>query len=167
MPLSGATRLLAERLSPSVEGAKLASRLWPVLLKEKPFDVDGWTLFSEALRLLGRSEAAERVDGIAAVLSDSELAAPSAQIIPRAPPSGFQHPTPPGAVAPVTDQSLPRVHAVLRPLLKKLGAGGMRCCWIRWVAWRPGWPARTSWCSARARSRASARWSWATSAPWR
>src|SRR5690606_35582857 len=67
-----ATRLVAERLSPSIEGAKLAARLWPTLLKEKPIDVDGWTLFAEALRQLGKAEAAERVDGVAAVLSSSE-----------------------------------------------------------------------------------------------
>ncbi|WP_224364763.1 flagellar hook-length control protein FliK [Hyalangium versicolor] len=120
-----ATRLVAERLSPSVQGAKLASRLWPVLLKEKTFDVDGWTLFAEALRQIGRSEAAERVDGIAAVLSDSELSAPSVQVMALPRPSGFQHPTPSGAL-PVTEESLPRVCVALRPTLEKLGAGGVK-----------------------------------------
>ncbi|MFL5348692.1 MAG: flagellar hook-length control protein FliK [Hyalangium sp.] len=119
------TRLVAERLSPSIEGCTLAARLWPVLLKEQPFDVDGWTLYAEALRQLGRNEAAERVDGIAAALSASELLAPAAQVMPLPRPSGFSHPAPPGAVA-VTEESLPRVLAGLRPTLKKLGAGNTR-----------------------------------------
>jgi tetratricopeptide (TPR) repeat protein len=116
------TRLVTERLSPSIEGAKLAARLWPTLLKEKPIDVDGWTLFAEALRQLGRGEAAERVDGVAAALSSSEAPAPSAHLMPLPPPGDFRHPTPPGALA-VTEQSLPRLYAALRPTLKKLGAG--------------------------------------------
>ncbi|HVG57281.1 MAG TPA: flagellar hook-length control protein FliK [Hyalangium sp.] len=122
-----ATRLVAERLSPSVEGAKLAARLWPTLLKEKPIDVDGWTLFAEALRLLGRTEAAERVDGVAAVLSSSEAPAPVVHLLPLNLPrlSAFRHPTPPGALE-ITEWSLPRLYAALRPTLKKLGVGSLQ-----------------------------------------
>lgn len=117
-----ATRLVAERLAPSHEGASLAVRLWPGLLKEKTIDIDGWTLYAEALRQLGRSEAAERVDGIAAALSASESPAPSAHVMPLPPPGTFRHPTPSGAL-PVTEETLPRLYAALRPTLKKLGAG--------------------------------------------
>jgi tetratricopeptide (TPR) repeat protein len=117
-----AMRLVAERLAPSLEGAKLAARLWPGLLKEKTIDIDGWTLYAEALRQLGRGEAAERVDGIAAALSSSEVPAPSAHVMSLPQPSGFRHPTPPGAL-PVSEESLPRLYAALRPTLKKLGAG--------------------------------------------
>ncbi|MDY7227401.1 flagellar hook-length control protein FliK [Hyalangium rubrum] len=120
-----ATRLVAERLSPSPEGAKLASRLWPTLLGKKWVDVDGWTLYAEALRLLGRTDAANRVDGIAAALSSSELAAPAAQALPLPTPSPFAHPTPPGALV-VTAESLPRLHSALRPTLEGLGAGQVR-----------------------------------------
>ncbi|HYH97269.1 flagellar hook-length control protein FliK [Hyalangium sp.] len=120
---AAATRLVAERLSPSLEGAQLASSLWPGLLRQKTVDVDGWTLYAEALRQLGRNEAAERVDGIAAALSSSESLSPSAHLMPLPLPSGFSHPTPPGVLA-VTEESLPRLYAALRPTLKKLGAGG-------------------------------------------
>ncbi|MBN1207744.1 MAG: flagellar hook-length control protein FliK [Myxococcaceae bacterium] len=120
-----ATRLVAERLSPSIEGALLATRLWPVLLREKPFDVDGWTLYAEAQRRLGRSEAAERVDGIAAVLSSSEAPSPAAHVQPLPRPDGFRHAPPPGTRE-VTEESLPRLHMALRPTLEKLGAGGLR-----------------------------------------
>ena len=120
-----ATRLVAERLSPSIEGSRLASRLWPVLLKDKTLDVDGWTLYAEALRGLGRTEAAERVDGIGAALSASELLSPAAQVMALPKPGNFTHPRPAGALE-VTEESLPRVYAALRPTLKKLGAGDAR-----------------------------------------
>ncbi|ADO74908.1 flagellar hook-length control protein FliK [Stigmatella aurantiaca] len=120
-----ATRLVAERLSPAPEGAALASRLWPVLLRERPVDVDGWTLFAEALRLLGRNEAADRVDGIAAALSSSEAPAVAVHISPLPSPAEFRHPAPPGALA-VTGESLPRLYAALRPTLEALGADRVR-----------------------------------------
>jgi tetratricopeptide (TPR) repeat protein len=119
------TRLVAERLSPMPEGAPLASRLWPQLLKKQPLDVDGWTLYAEALRLLSRNEAAERVDGIAAALSSSELASPAAHVMPLPSPGPFQHPAPAGALE-VTAESLPRLHAALKPTLESLGAGKVR-----------------------------------------
>ncbi|WP_225408621.1 flagellar hook-length control protein FliK [Stigmatella hybrida] len=120
-----ATRLVAERLSPTREGAALATRLWPGLLRARPVDVDGWTLFAEALRLLGRPEAAERVDGIAAALSSSEAPAPAVPVTPLPLPGEFRHPSPPGALA-VTGESLPRLYTALRPTLEALGAGGVR-----------------------------------------
>lgn len=119
------TRLSAERLSPAPEGAGLAVRIWPELLRAQPLDVDGWTLYAEALRGLGRVEAAERADGIAAALDSSSAAARMAPITVLPLPSGFQHPLPPNVV-PVTSERFPRLAAALRPLLSSLGAGGLR-----------------------------------------
>jgi hypothetical protein len=65
------------------------------------------------------------VDGIAAALSASESPSPSAHVMALPRPSGFQHPTPPGAL-PVTEESLPRLYAALRPTLKKLGGGSLQ-----------------------------------------
>jgi hypothetical protein len=61
------------------------------------------------------------------VLSSSEAPALSVHLMPLSLPrlSGFRHPTPPGALE-VTDQSLPRLHAALRPTLKKLGVGSVQ-----------------------------------------
>jgi tetratricopeptide (TPR) repeat protein len=119
------TRMAAERLAPAPEGAALAVRLWPELLRAQPLDVDGWTLYSEALRGLGRVEAAERADGIGAALDSSSAAARMAPITVLPVPSGFQHPVSPDAV-PVTAERFPRLAAALRPLLSSLGAGGLR-----------------------------------------
>ncbi|WP_164002222.1 flagellar hook-length control protein FliK [Pyxidicoccus caerfyrddinensis] len=119
------TRMSAERLSPAPEGATLAARIWPELLRAQPLDVDGWTLYAEALRGLGRVEAAERADGIGAALDSSSAAARMAPITVLPLPSGFQHPVPPNAV-PVTSERFPRLAAALRPLLSSLGAGGLR-----------------------------------------
>ncbi|MBZ4419259.1 flagellar hook-length control protein FliK [Myxococcus sp. RHSTA-1-4] len=118
-------RLSAERLSPAPEGAALAVRLWPELLRAQPLDVDGWTLYAEALRGLGRVEAAERADGLAAALDSSSAAARMAPLSALPLPSGFQHPVPPNAV-PVTAERFPRLAAALRPMLASLGAGGLR-----------------------------------------
>jgi hypothetical protein len=62
---------------------------------------------------------------VAAVLSSSEAPAPSAHLMPLPRPSDFRHPTPPGALE-MTEQSLPRLYAALRPTLKKLGVGNAR-----------------------------------------
>jgi tetratricopeptide (TPR) repeat protein len=120
-----ALRMSAERLSPTSEGAALAARMWPRLLRAQPLDIDGWTLYAEALRALGRGEAAERADGIAAALDSSNAPARMAPLSPLPRPSGFQHPVPANAV-PVTAERFPRLSAALRPLLASLGAGGLR-----------------------------------------
>jgi tetratricopeptide (TPR) repeat protein len=71
-PLSNSTnRLLAERLAPTAQGAALAIQLWPELLRAKMADADGWTLFSEALRLAGRKTEAVIADGFGAALTFS------------------------------------------------------------------------------------------------
>ncbi|QSQ12977.1 flagellar hook-length control protein FliK [Myxococcus landrumensis] len=118
-------RLACERLSPVPEGAPFAARVWPELLRASPLDVDGWTLFAEALRLLGRLESAEKADGVGAALSSSTAPATAAHITPLPIPSGFHHPLPANAL-PVTAERFPRLFAALRPLLSSLGASGLR-----------------------------------------
>jgi tetratricopeptide (TPR) repeat protein len=120
-----ATRLVAERLAPTPEGAALAVRIWPELLRENLTEVDGWTLYAEALRQLGRTELATRMDGFGAALSssDASVALPTVSSVPV--PTGFSHPLPEGAL-PVTSEQLPRLYAALKPVLKELGAGGVR-----------------------------------------
>jgi tetratricopeptide (TPR) repeat protein len=119
------TRLVAERLAPTPEGAALAARIWPGLLRDNPTEVDGWTLYAEALRRLGRAELAVRMDGFGAALasSDASTGLPTVSAVPA--PTDFHHPAPPGAL-PVTAEQLPRLHAALRPVLQELGAGGVR-----------------------------------------
>ncbi|HET9449912.1 MAG TPA: flagellar hook-length control protein FliK, partial [Aggregicoccus sp.] len=118
-------RFVAERLAPTREGAALAVRLWRALLAEQPVDADGWTLFAEALQQLGRSEAAQRADGLGAALVSSRSPAPLAQPAPLAREEGFLHPLPPGARS-VTVEALPRLHAALLPTLRGLGAGDVQ-----------------------------------------
>ncbi|MCP3104336.1 flagellar hook-length control protein FliK, partial [Myxococcus sp. K15C18031901] len=117
-------RLSAERLSPVPEGAPLAARLWPTLLRAQPLDMDGWTLFAEALRGLGQAEAAERADGIGAALASSTATTAAVSVVPLPVPGGFAHPLPEGALR-VSDERFPRLFAALRPLLASLGAGGL------------------------------------------
>ncbi|MBU8895496.1 flagellar hook-length control protein FliK [Corallococcus sp. M34] len=121
-----ATRLVAERLAPTAEGAALAIRLWPALLRERTMDVDGWTLFAEALRAVGRKDVVERVDGIAASLASSKTPAPRAPVTALPPREGaFEHAMPANAV-PVTTESLPRLYSALNPMLASLGAADVR-----------------------------------------
>ncbi|MBZ4408850.1 flagellar hook-length control protein FliK [Myxococcus sp. XM-1-1-1] len=117
-------RLACERLSPVSEGAVFATRVWPGLLRASPLDVDGWTLYAEALRLVGRQDAAERADGIGAALSSSTALVTRVPVSPLPLPSGFQH-APPARVLPVTTESFPRLFAALRPALTSLGAGAL------------------------------------------
>ncbi len=120
-PLSPALlRLLAERLAPTQQGAALAIRAWPMLLADAVTDVDGWTLFAEALRLSGRSSDAVLADGFGAALSATT--GPTAAVKPGSVSWAFgAAATPPSAVA-VTEASMPRLHAVLREALVGFGA---------------------------------------------
>ncbi|REG26782.1 lipopolysaccharide biosynthesis regulator YciM [Archangium gephyra] len=121
-----AKRLVAERLSPTYEGAALAIHLWPELLRQQPVDADGWTLYAEALAACDDvAMEVARVDGFGAALVSSTASASAATLSPVALPEGFRHALPPDAV-PVTDESMPRLHAALRPTLKELGAGAVR-----------------------------------------
>ena len=121
-----AKRLVAERLSPTIEGSALAIHLWPELLRQQPGDADAWTLYAEALKACDDvpMEVA-RVDGFGAALVSSTASASAATISPVTLPEGFRHALPPDAV-PVTEESMPRLHAALRPTLKELGAGKVR-----------------------------------------
>ncbi|TQF15354.1 flagellar hook-length control protein FliK [Myxococcus llanfairpwllgwyngyllgogerychwyrndrobwllllantysiliogogogochensis] len=118
-------RLACERLSPVIEGAPFAVRVWPELLRAAPLDVDGWTLFAEALRLLERQDAAERADGVGAALSSSTATVPAAAVSALPVPTGFEHALPADSL-PVTAERFPRLFAALRPLLSSLGASGLR-----------------------------------------
>jgi tetratricopeptide (TPR) repeat protein len=123
--LSAATiRLLAERLAPTQQGAALAAKVWPGLLRQKVADADGWTLFAEALRHLGRDTAATLADGFGAVLTASKGPAPMAvqQRLEVKPAIGVA--VPPGAV-PVTDEAMPRLAAAVADALTGFGVSGI------------------------------------------
>ena len=116
-------RLAAERLSPTREGAALAARLWPELLRERPVDTDGWTLYAEALTLLEVPPLEPSLaDGFGAALVSSTAVAVAAPLSPLSVPRDFRHPLPADAVA-VTAERMPRLHAALRPSLEGLDVG--------------------------------------------
>lgn len=122
-----ARRMVAERLSPTYEGAALATHLWPDLLREQPADADGWTLYAEALAAIDDvpMEVA-RVDGFGAALVSSTAVASVATLSPVKRPRGaFRHALPPD-VLPVTQEGMPRLASSLRPALQALGAGEVR-----------------------------------------
>jgi len=117
-----ARRMVAEKASLEPEGAALAARLWPWLLRDAVTDMDGWTLFSEALSRLGKKDEAQRMDGFGAALSGSQ--APSPPVSPRKlrrTRYDFNTPMPEGVV-PVDAKTMPRLHATLSQLLTSLGA---------------------------------------------
>jgi len=118
-----ARRLVAERLSPTAQGAPLALQLWPELLRSQPVDADGWTLYAEALA--ARDDASTevaRVDGFGAALVSSTARASAAAISPVRLPQGFQHALPANALA-VTIETMPRLDTALRSSLEALGVG--------------------------------------------
>lgn len=119
-------RAAAERLSRTPEGASLACALWRPLLRERPADVDGWTLFAEALRRAGQPEAAARADGLGAALSSSADPAPMNALRPLArPPVTLSETPPPGSVAMSTER-MPRLAGALQDALTALGAPDVR-----------------------------------------
>lgn len=113
-------RLLAERLAPTQQGAALSTRAWPLLLADAVTDIDGWTLFAEALRLSGRAEHAVLADGFGAALSGSTGPAPA--VTPRAMTWDFGAASVPASAVAVTDEAMPRLFAVLHASLGSLGA---------------------------------------------
>lgn len=117
-------RLLAERLAPTGQGAALAARTWVQLLTENVADADGWTLFAEALRRLGRAEDAALADGFGAALSSESNAAPvvPARPLPAVVPSTA---TAPSEVIEISDQSMPRFSAALHEALRAFGVEGI------------------------------------------
>jgi tetratricopeptide (TPR) repeat protein len=121
-----AKRRVAERLSPTQEGAALAIHLWPELLRLRPVDADGWTLYAEALKACDNvSLEVARVDGFGAALVSSAASAVSATISPVVRFEGFRYPPPPDVV-PVTGEGMPHLDAALRTTLRELGAGDVR-----------------------------------------
>lgn len=119
----GTARLLAERLSASVEGPELAARVWPELLRANIHDADGWTLYAEALRQLGRQAEAEMIDGFGAALTTSDATAPLApmSVVARGVELAFPPAIPPGLVE-ISNESMPRLSAVLQPAFSAFGA---------------------------------------------
>ncbi|HZA13055.1 MAG TPA: hypothetical protein VE618_01105, partial [Myxococcaceae bacterium] len=119
-------RELAERFSSRPDGAALAARLWPEMLRANPSDGAGWMLFAEALQHSRRGEAARLARGFGAALGGAPETAPAVAIRPMERAKlGARHPTPSGLFE-ITAQSMPRLHAVLAQALGALGAGGMR-----------------------------------------
>ncbi len=116
----GLLRLLAERLAPTQQGASLAVKAWPSLIISDVTNVDGWTLFGEALRLCGREEDATLADGFGAALTSSTGAAAAVQ--PRK--LSWQKGTAaePGSAEPVTEETMPRLHSAISETLAGFGA---------------------------------------------
>lgn len=113
-------RLLAERLAPTQQGASLAVRAWPELLIAQVTDVDGWTLFGEALRLCGREADATLADGFGAALSSSAGGAPAVQ--PRKLDWSAGTAMEPVTSVAVTEATMPRLFAAITETLAALGA---------------------------------------------
>ncbi|MBL8914022.1 MAG: flagellar hook-length control protein FliK, partial [Archangium sp.] len=113
-------RLLAERLATTRQGAELAVTAWLELLPRAVADVDGWTLFAEALRNADRESDATMADGFGAALSST---AGSASSVPSAELewSPTSHAVPASA-RPIAPDTMPRLSAVLEEALNGLGA---------------------------------------------
>ncbi|MCC6334970.1 MAG: flagellar hook-length control protein FliK, partial [Myxococcales bacterium] len=120
-----ATRLLAERLAPTQQGAALAAKVWPGLLRQNVADADGWTLFAEALRHLGRDAAATLADGFGAVLTATKGPSPMAPQQRLELKAADWAEVPPGA-AQVTEETMPRLSAVVSDALAGFGAAGLK-----------------------------------------
>lgn len=121
--LTGTTlRLLAERLAPTTQGAALAGRVWSKLLAATPHDADGWTLYAEALRLLGRENDASLADGFGAALTASEGSAPHVQLTQLTLPGGQKFSGAPEGLIKLEEQTMPRLAQVLNDALNGLGA---------------------------------------------
>ncbi len=121
-----ARRPLAEKLAGAPEGAALARKLWPELLRERPADADGWTLLAEALRRDGQASLAQWVDGFGAALSGSEAASDVrvARPLRRTPWTGEPLPLPAGSVE-LDEVKMPRLYRALADALTGLGAGNL------------------------------------------
>jgi tetratricopeptide (TPR) repeat protein len=114
-------RLLAERLATSAQGAELSVRAWPRLLSERLTDVDGWTLFGEALHRLGQVTQAAQVDGVGAVLTSSSGPAPQVPFRPVARARVSDELSLQGLL-PVNDETMPRLALTVAHALEGFGA---------------------------------------------
>lgn len=120
-----ATRLLAERLAPTAQGAELAAKVWPGLLRANLADADGWTLYGEALRHLGRGAAATLADGFGAALTATTGPAPMAPLRPLAV-KPADDVAPPAGVVPVDEATMPRLATAVAEALEGFGVSGLR-----------------------------------------
>lgn len=117
--------LLAERLSPTQEGAALASKLWLELLPNRLVDADAWTLFAEALRLNGRAAAANLVDGFGAALAGSAQIAQTPVLSPLSSLGSLDGaPELPEGAVEISPKNMPRLHATLSEALSGLKLRG-------------------------------------------
>src|SRR5262249_13219928 len=120
-------RWMAQRFAPSSEGAELAARLWPELLKANALDADGWTLFAEALRHVGRTAEAEIADGFGAALSGGGAPTSLLPVRPIARAAAAEWSTErPQELMSITSHSMPRLYSAIAPQLQALGAGEVR-----------------------------------------
>ncbi len=110
-------RLAAERFAGDEQGAPLAVRLWPALLRQKVADADAWTLLAVALRTVGRATDAALADGFGAALVDSTEPAPLATALTMSPVAAPDAPDAPMDSVPVTDATMPRLASALNELL--------------------------------------------------
>lgn len=117
-------RALAERLAPTRQGAALAASLWPALLREDVIDADGWTLYAEALRHLGREAEATLADGFGAALTNTEGPAPAAHLR-RLEVRPADEVRPPDRVARVADDTMPRLAAAVWGAFDGFGVTGL------------------------------------------
>lgn len=119
-------RRIVERLSPTVEGAALATAEWPRLLRDAPADADGWTLFAEALRYAGREDESRFADEFGAALVGSTApASPPAATGTLAPPRAEFEWVYPGPLVPVLEETMPRLHGAAHQALAALGVTGL------------------------------------------
>jgi hypothetical protein len=118
-------RLAAERFSSAMPEAALACELWPSLVRERLDDIDGWTVYAEALRVAGHAEASERIDAFGAVLSGTRLQPPGVRIgrLERSPVTPVAAPE--GVIA-IQPETMPRLAPALRTVLDGLGAENTR-----------------------------------------
>src|SRR5690606_12601388 len=116
------TRHLAETLAQSEEGANFAASLWPELLRDEPTDVAGWELFAGSLRMLGQETLATHAAGLAQALTDARAPADPVTLsrVEVDHPVQAAWTAAPVGSAPLTEESAPRLHAVLAPALEVL-----------------------------------------------
>ncbi len=115
-------RSMAERFASSPEGAAIARRLWPELLKSDVLDQDGWTLYAQTLRTAGKQSLAQLADGFGAALS-STTATPSPVEPVRQLERSFwvgNWPRRPEGLLPITVQSMPRLYEAISPTVRAL-----------------------------------------------
>ncbi|MFL5322427.1 MAG: flagellar hook-length control protein FliK, partial [Myxococcaceae bacterium] len=113
--------LLAERLSPTKEGAALAIKLWQELMPRRLGDADAWTLFSEALRVSGNTASANLMDGFGAALAFSDATAHAAELSPLQNLGSLDGaPAIPEGAIELSIKTMPRLHATLSEVLAGL-----------------------------------------------